>query len=173
MSIHAKKTALSKKKQTPSHLPKAEQCCTSHLISFISWRKKAQLSQMLVIPQRPVATLEAFFASQPPASTFSLSPLAHILYSAHSLSFLLPISTFFCYPFFLHPCSLIRLFPLSGVCTIYINYSEAVSQFLRFIQSERGSALMGSCCTCYRLQHTLKTSGGGRVGWTEGGKRKK
>lgn len=50
--------------------------------------------------------------------------------------------------------------PLSSVCTMHINYSEAVYWSLRFIQSELGSALMGSRCTCYRLQHTLEEAGG-------------
>lgn len=53
---------------------------------------------------------------------------------------------------------------------MHINYSEAVSLFLQLIQSEPGSALMGSCCTCYRLQLTLETEGGGREGGTEGWK---
>ncbi|MEQ2268466.1 hypothetical protein XENORESO_021090 [Xenotaenia resolanae] len=144
-------------------------------ISLHSAEEKTQLSQMPVIPQRPAATLEAFAASKPPGSTFSLFPHAHIPYSGHSLSFLLPLSSssfFFYLSFYLHPCSLIRLFPLSGDCTMHINYSEAVSQFLQLIQSERGSALMGSCCTCYRLQHTLETSGG-RRSRKDGGKEEK
>lgn len=131
---------------------------------------------MLLFPQRPVATLKAFAASKPPACALSLSLSAHIPYSAHS--FLLPLVSpvflslfsffFFLLTLFLLPCSLICLFPLSSVCTMHINYSEAVSRFLRLIQSEPGSALMGSCCTCYRLQHTLETAG-----WGEGGGRER
>lgn len=101
----------------------------------------------------------------------SHSPPSHISFTLFSLSLSFfisysPLSSYFFYlSFFLHPCSLICLFPLSGVCTIYINYSEAVSQFLQLIQSEWGSALMGSCCTCYRLQHTLETLGWGEEEW--------
>lgn len=101
-----------------------------------------------------------FAASEPPAGTLSLSLSARIPYSAHSFfitSSLLSSSLFF---FFCSlSCSLICLFPLSGVCTMRINYSEAVSRSFPLIQSERGSALMGSCCTCYRLQHTRDSGG--------------
>lgn len=130
---------------------------------------------MLLFPQRPVATLKAFAASKPPACALSLSLSAHILYSAHSLLLTSPLPSrlsFLLFTLFLLPCSLICLFPLSSVCTMHINYSEAVYWFLRLIQSEQGSALMGSCCTCYRLQHTLETARGGVAGETaeeEGG----
>lgn len=132
---------------------------------------------MLLFPQRPVATLKAFAASKPPACALSLSLSAHIPYSAHSFFLtsspvFLSLSLFFSFFLFCSlsyplPCSLICLFPLSSVCTMHINYSEAVSRFLRLIQSECGSALMGSCCTCYRLQPTLETAGGGREGGRE------
>lgn len=127
------------------------------------------MSQSLLFPQRPVATLKAFATSKPPACALSLSLSAHISYSAHAffptssplsclpLPFLFPLCLLF-----LLSCSLICLFPLSSVCTMPINYSEAVCWFLRLIQSGQGSALMGSCCTCYRLRHTLETTRGGR-----------
>lgn len=121
---------------------------------------------MLLFLQRPVATLKAFCCFQAScACALSLSLSAQISHSAHSfltssvLSCLSPFSpSRSLFAFFLLPCSLICLFPLSSVCTMHINYSEAVSQFLQLIQSEQGSALMGSCCTCYRLQHTLETA---------------
>ncbi len=124
-----------------------------------SRRGQWQLSKLLLLP--------------------SLLPVPYHSHSLHrsltllTLSFLLPLCSpvflslsFFLlsHTLFLLPCSLICLFPLSSVCTMHINYSEAVSRFLQLIQSERGSALMGSCCTCYRLQHTLETAGGSERG---------
>ena len=128
-----------------------------------SRRGQWQLSKLLLLPSLLPA----------PYHCHSL----HISLTLLTLSFLLPLlssslSLFFSFFLFCSlsyplPCSLICLFPLSSVCTMHINYSEAVSRFLRLIQSECGSALMGSCCTCYRLQPTLETAGGGREGGRE------
>lgn len=81
-------------------------------------------------------------------SSLTSSPLfcLPLSFSFRSLSFSSPAlwSVFF-------PC------PASAQCTSIIQRQSPGSFWL--IQSERGSALMGSCCTCYRLQHTLETAG--------------
>lgn len=117
-----------------------------------SRRGQWQLSELLLLP----SLLPAPYHSQ------HIS-LTHLLTLSFSLPLSSPVflSSFPLLTLLLLPCSLICLFPLSSVYTMHINYSEAVSRFLRLIQSERGSGLMGSCCTCYRLQHTLETAGGG------------
>lgn len=106
---------------------------------------------------------EASSASQSVCCFQSSRMPAGIPFSPHSLPFLLTL-LFLSLPFFsslsltLSPALLsdLSFFPLSGVCTMRINYSEAVYWSLRLVQSELGSALMGSRCTCYRLQRTLE-----------------
>lgn len=144
-----------------THLPRAKQSpCTSHLIPFIVQRKDSSVTNAPV-PAEASGNSQSFCC-------FQASCLRLITPSTYPLLFSLPLSSpvfFSSFPLLtllLLPCSLICLFPLSSICTMHINYSEAVSRFLRLIQSERGSGLMGSCCTCYRLQHTLETAGGGK-----------
>lgn len=162
-----------------THLPRAKQSpCTSHLIPFIAQRKDSSVTNAPV-PAEASGNSQSFCCFQ--ASCLRLITVTLCTYPllCSLFSFLLPLLSFsLSVLFFLSllltlfpvPCSLICLFPLSSVCTMHINYSEAVSRFLRLIQSERGSALMGSCCTCYRLQPTLETAGGGREGGWEGEK---
>lgn len=121
--------------------------------------EKKLVSQALLFLQRPVATLKVSAASKPPGCLLaSLSPLTH------SLSYLrshFPSPSLFSLSLTLSPALLsdLSFFPLSSVYTMHINYSEAVYWSLRLIQSELGSALMGSRCTCYRLQRTLEEAG--------------
>lgn len=154
--IHTLTQSQAKSLHISSHsLHSAEKRLKCHKCSC-SRRGQWQLSKLLLLPSLlPV-----------PYHSHSL----HISLTLLTPSFLLPfpspvfLSLFLLLTLFLPPCSLICLFPLSSVCTMHINYSEAVSRFLQLIQSEQGSALMGSCCTCYRLQHTLETAGGGGGG---------
>lgn len=98
-----------------------------------------------LLPNLPDVCWHPFLPSLAPLLTYSPFPAPSLFFSLlfHSL-----------FP----PALLsdLSFFPLSGVCTMHINYSEAVYWSLRLIQSEPGSALMGSRCTCYRLQRTLE-----------------
>lgn len=140
---------------TLAHLPSTKQSpCTSHFIPITaprsschkrscSCRGQQRLSKCLLLPNLPDVCSHPFLT--------------------HSLSYLLshfPSPSLF--PSFrsLTPSpallSDLSFFPLSSVCTMHINYSEAVYWSLRLIQSELDSALMGSRCTCCRLQRTLE-----------------
>lgn len=83
----------------------------------------------------------SFLTSSPPLLSSSLFFFCSLSFSSPALW-----SVFF-------PC------PASAQCTSIIQRQSPGSFWL--IQSEQGSALMGSCCTCYRLQHTLETAGVG------------
>ncbi len=156
---------------THTHLPRAKQSpCTSHLIPFIAQRKDSSVTNAPVLAEASGNSQSFCCFRASCLCLITLTLCTYPLLCSLFLSFLLPLSSpvflslFLLLTLFLLPCSLICLFPLSSVCTMHINYSEAVSRFLRLIQSEPGSALMGSCCTCYRLQHTLETAGGGGGG---------
>lgn len=147
-----------------SHLPRARQSpCTSHLIPFIAQRKDSSVTNAPVSAEASgnSQSFGCFRASC--LCLITLTPctdlsLCSLFLTSSALSCLSSL-----YSLLLSPSLLSDLpfFPVSSVCTMHINYSEAVSQFLQLIQSEQGSALMGSCCTCYRLQHTLETACGG------------
>lgn len=125
---------------------KCHKCSCSH-------RGQWQLSKLLMLPSLlPVPYHSHFLLISLTLLTLSF---LHPLFSPVFLSLSVLLLTLFLLPF-----SLICLFPVSSICTMHINYSEAVYWFLQLIQSEQSSALMGSCCTCYRLQHTLQTMEG-------------
>lgn len=159
---HALTQSQAKSLHISSHsLHSAEKRLKCHKCSC-SRRGQWQLSKLLLLP----SLLPAPYHCHSLHISLTLLTLFFLTSSPVFLSlcsFFLPLLL----TLFPVPCSLICLFPLSSVCTMHINYSEAVSRFLRLIQSERSSALMGSCCTCYRLQPTLETAGGGWEGGRE------
>lgn len=138
----------------PSRVP-------AHLISFPSQRGEEARVTSAPVPAEASSDSQSVCCFQ----TSRMS--ARIPFSPHSLSFLLTLSFSLSLPFFsflsltLSPALLsdLSFSPLSSVYTMHINYSEAVYWSLRLIQSELGSALMGSRCTCYRLQRTLEEAG--------------
>lgn len=128
-----------------SHLPKAEQSCTFHLIPFIAQRKRLSCHRC----SRRGQQSKCFFF-------FLLLSLRRLL-TLLTLSFLLP----FYLSLSLHTCSLIRLFP-------------PVRRLHNAHQLFRGSLPVSPTCpiraglctnglllyTCCRLRHTPETVGG-------------
>lgn len=128
---------------------------------------------MLLFPQRPVETLKALLLP-------SLLPAPYHCHSLHISFTLLTLSSLtssplFCLPLFLFlltlfllPCSLICLFLLSGVCTMHINYSEAVSRFLLAYPIRAGLRTNGLLLYLLPAPTHSRDSGGGGDGERRG-----